>query len=77
MVSTGTVGVRPGQVTERSLSTTSSHVLVAVPEVHEGDEEGDDDHRALLGQKRRRSSTDLGGPVRQSVDIVPKWQQQR
>ncbi|KAK0384450.1 hypothetical protein NLU13_8536 [Sarocladium strictum] len=67
---------RPGQ--ERSVSTTSSHVLVAVPEeAHEADEEGEEDHRALLRHKRRRSSTDLGGPVRQSVDVVPKWQQQQ
>lgn len=78
VVSSGTVGSnRPGQVTARSLSTTSSHVLVAVPEVHEGEEDAEDDQHALLGQKRRRSSTDLGGPTRESVDIVPKWQQQQ
>ena len=75
----GQVGSRPLQVAQRTPSTTSDHVLVAVPEeAHEGEEDGEDDSRALLGgQKRRRKSTDLGGPTRESVDIVPKWQQQQ
>lgn len=78
VVSTGMVGSnKPGQMTSRSLSTTSDHVLVAVPEAHEGDEGEEDDKRALLGQKRRRSSTDLGGPTRESLDVVPRWQQQQ
>lgn len=75
MVSTGTVGSsRPAQT--RSVSTTSSHALVAVPEEAQlGEEEGGDDQTALLGRHRPRSATDLGGVSRREiVDIVPQWQ---